>query len=249
MSSEQDRMSASEARRPVLFLFALMLCAALFTGLGIWQVKRLGWKEALIAKVERRIHAPAVPAPDGLAAGSARLADDEYMRVTLSGRYIPSGTALVRAVTDMGGGHWVLTPLRTNDGRLVYINRGFVPQGTAIAAVRAATPAAPVSLTGLLRLNEPRGAFLHSNDPAHDRWYSRDVAALAQAHGLIHVAPYFVDAEREAPKPVAAPATPTPGLTVIHFPNNHLVYALTWFSMAALCIGATIHFGRKGKPE
>ncbi len=38
-------------------------------------------------------------------------------------------------------------------------------------------------MTGLLRLSEPKGAFLRSNDPKDDRWYSRDVAAIAAARG------------------------------------------------------------------
>ena len=44
-------------------------------------------------------------------------------------------------------------------------------------------------------MTEPQGGFLRSNDPAHDRWYSRDVAAIAAARGLHDVTPFFVDAD------------------------------------------------------
>lgn len=252
MTTEQDRPSEpgsakSGGRRSVLFLFAMLGCVALFSALGLWQVKRLAWKQDLIAKVERRIHAPAVPAPDRLSPHSPALAESEYLRVSVQGRYIPSATALALAVTDLGSGYWVMTPLRTGDGRTLYINRGFVPTGASLAAVRRATPAGPVSVRGLLRLSEPKGAFLRSNDPTHDRWYSRDLEALSAKHGLVHAAPYFVDAEAEAPRP--GRGAPVMGLTVVRFPNNHLSYALTWFTMALLTLAAGIYFHRKSPAE
>jgi surfeit locus 1 family protein len=52
-----------------------------------------------------------------------------------------------------------------------------------------------IALTGLLRIGEPGGGFLRRNDPANDRWYSRDVQALAAARGLRDAAPFFVDAK------------------------------------------------------
>jgi surfeit locus 1 family protein len=85
-----------------------------------------------------------------------------------------------------------------------------------------------VEVTGLLRLTEPKGAFLRSNDPAANRWYSRDVAAIAASQGIATVAPYFIDADR------AGDGWPRGGMTTVRFPNNHLVYALTWFALAGL---------------
>jgi len=91
-----------------------------------------------------------------------------------------------------------------------------------------------------MRMSEPGGAFLRANDPAAGRWYSRDVAAIAAAQGLGPVAPYFVDADAtENPG-----GLPVGGLTVIAFPNNHLIYALTWFGMAILLAGALVHVVR-----
>ena len=68
-------------------------------------------------------------------------------------------------------------------------------------------------MTGLLRMSEPGGAFLRSNDPAADRWFSRDVAAIAASRGSGQVAPYFIDAERRARRQ----RPPVGGLTVIAF--------------------------------
>src|SRR5690606_20589713 len=85
-------------------------------------------------------------------------------------------------------------------------------------------------VAGLLRITEPNGAFLRSNDPATDRWYSRDVTAIAKARGITNVAPYFIDAGRSA----SPGGLPEGGLTVISFYNNHLIYAATWFALAMM---------------
>lgn len=219
----------------VLTLITLLALAGIagLAGLGVWQVQRLAWKRALIEQVETRIRATPIAAP-GPAQGPVTEAD-EYTRVTLTGRFRHDGEALVQAVTERGAGSWVLTPLATDAGFTVLVNRGFVPPDRRDRASRAqALPEGPVSVTGLLRLSEPGGGFLRANAPSEDRWHSRDLAAIAHARGLATVAPYFVDAD----------ATPNPGgfpiggLTVVRFSDNHLVYAATWFALAAMLAAA-----------
>lgn len=214
-----------------------LIAALLFAGLcalGVWQVERLAWKRDLIARVDARIHAAPVAAPD-----SATKAD-EYRRVSATGTFLHDRATLVQASTVRGPGYWVLTPLRRANGAILLINRGFVPQG---ARTRYARLTGTVRVTGLLRLTEPGGGFLRSNDPAADRWYSRDVAAIATARALPATANYFIDADAAA----QADALPIGGLTVIRFPNNHLVYALTWFSLAAMVAGAYIILMRQSR--
>ncbi len=213
-------------RRPLRLAIALglggLLTAALLA-LGIWQVQRRAWKLDLIARVEARIHAAPV-APPAFDRDPAAL---EYTRVRLTGRFLPGPPTLVQAVTDYGGGFWAMQPLRTAAG-VILVNRGFVPAGRAAPA-----PVGAVSLVGLIRLSEPGGGFLRANDPAAGRWYSRDVAAIAAARGIAPVAPWFVDAAASA-----GGDYPKGGLTVVRFRNNHLVYALTWFTLAAMVAGA-----------
>lgn len=210
----------------------LLVLAAGFVALGIWQVERRAWKHALIDAVETRSTAAPVAAP---APGVAVSADsDAYRRVRVTGRFLHDRETLVRAVSDLGSGYWVVTPLDT--GRFtVLVNRGFVPPDRREAARRAAgNVAGPVTVTGLLRVTEPGGGFLRSNDAAADNWYSRDVAAIAAARGLSNAAPYFIDANA-APNPGGWPRG---GLTVLRFSDNHLGYALTWFALALLSLGA-----------
>ncbi|QCO05936.1 SURF1 family protein (plasmid) [Azospirillum argentinense] len=213
---------------------------AVFTSLGVWQVERLFWKLDLIQRVEERAQAAPVPAPGREDWPAVTAASQEYRRVGVTGRFLNDKETLVQAVTERGGGFWVLTPLRTDRGFTVLVNRGFVPPE------RRSTDSRPdglidtdTTVSGLLRVTEPGGGFLRSNDPAQDRWYSRDVAAIAAARGLTEAAPYFIDAEASPPG-----GSPVGGLTVLKFRNNHLVYALTWFALALMLIAASLYVAR-----
>jgi surfeit locus 1 family protein len=119
---------------------------------------------------------------------------------------------------------------------VVLVNRGFVPADKRDAALWSASTRGSETVTGLLRLSEPHGGFLQSNDPAADRWFSRDVAAIARSRGLAATAPYFIDAE---PAPGRS-GLPVPGLTVLAFANNHLVYAITWSVLALMAAAAAV---------
>lgn len=219
---------------------ALALAAfAAFIALGTWQLERRAWKLDLIARVEQRLCVPAAEAPPPSLWPSITRAQHEYQRLRLTGRFDHGRETLVQAVTVLGGGYWVLTPLQTADGSTVLVNRGFVPpERRERATRRSAEPAGDVVLTGLLRLSEPGGTLLRDNDAKADRWYSRDVAAISAARGLTRVAPYFVDADAAAP--AADALAPVGGLTVTAFRNHHAVYALTWYTLALMLAIAVV---------
>lgn len=213
------------APRTALAAALVIAAVAALLALGAWQLQRRAWKHALIAQVEARLAAAPVAAP-GPAAWRGIDAGDAYTRVTATGRYRQGADTFVQAVTALGGGFWVLTPLDTAAGWTVLVNRGFVPPERRGAV---AAPGGPVQVAGLLRVSEPGGGFLRRNDPAADRWHSRDVGAIAARRGVAHAAPYFIDQSHGA-----TDAWPRAGLTVVRFSDNHLVYALTWFALAVL---------------
>lgn len=261
MAAESDRRPAgTPARRSGPWrLFMGVVALAMFAGLlalGTWQVERRTWKLALIERVENQLRAAPVDPP-------ATLEDprrDEYRRLRLTGVFQHDRETLVQASTELGGGFWVLTPLRLADGRHVLVNRGFVTPERRDRATRGERgPTAPgagdgatTTLVGLLRLSEPGGGFMRRNDPAAGRWHSRDVAAIAQARGLGDVLPYFVDAEATAAERAqpqlmadADRIWPVAGLTVIRFNNHHLVYAITWYALALMVALAVGYLGRE----
>ncbi|AJD44861.1 surfeit locus 1 family protein (plasmid) [Rhizobium gallicum bv. gallicum R602sp] len=224
-----------ERRRPSIRLAMLcslmLLSMAGFVALGLWQVERLSWKRDLIARIDQRVHAEPAPAPTGRAVHAA---DDEYRRVTATGTLQNSKETLVYASTELGPGFWVMTPLSLREGQTVLINRGFVPTDRRDPQTRPSGQlSGQVTITGLMRITEPKGSLLQSNDPASGRWYSRDVAAIAAEKHVADAAEYFIDADN-TPNPGGLPIG---GLTRIVFANNHLVYAITWFGLALMVAG------------
>ncbi|MGJ7578940.1 SURF1 family protein [Variovorax sp. RHLX14] len=260
------------AARIARLLFLLLALGAFigFVALGTWQVERRTWKLALIERVTQRvIGAPAVlPGRDRWSRIDA--AEDEYRRVRLNGVFLNDRETLVQASTDYGSGFWVMTPMQLSDGSIVLVNRGFVSPEKRVRSSRndgSSEPRTPRDVVGLLRLTQPGGSFLRHNDPAAERWYSRDVQAIAQARGLAEVAPYFVDAQANAQSgarytaggggnageiiPGTIPSRwPVAGLTVIDFHNNHLAYAITWYALAlmiALAVGYVLREERRDR--
>jgi surfeit locus 1 family protein len=220
-----------------------LLSFGVFLGLGTWQVERRSWKLQLIARVEQRVRAPVVAAPGPAEWSTVTAAGAEYRHVSVAGRFLNEASTPVQALTALGAGYWIVTPLRLADDSLVLVNRGFLAGDRRPAVGTVAGPHTLVTVKGLLRMPEPRGGFLRRNDPAADRWYSRDVAAIATARGLERVAPYFIDADRSV-SPSDAAAAPVGGLTVIAFANNHLIYALTWYTLA-LMVPAALWVARR----
>lgn len=228
-------MTAGTGKRGLLLALCLFF-TLVFAGLGTWQVQRLAWKRDLIARVEARVHAAPVAVPAGSQWGALDLRDAEYRRVQARGAFRHDRETLVDALTALGPGAWVITPLETADG-LILVNRGFVPPDRRGAATRpGGQVAGEVVVTGLLRLSEPGGRFLRPNEPASDRWFSRDVAAIAQVRDLEGVAPIFIDADAAS----SIQGGPAGGLTVVQFRNAHLVYAVTWFGLALLCVAGVV---------
>lgn len=231
----------------LLVLLAIAMFAG-FTALGIWQVQRLYWKLDLIERVEQRVNALPVDAPTPSEWATVNRQKSEYRRVLVTGHFDHSKETLVRASTELGRGFWVMTPLRTTAGFWVMVNRGFVPTAESAQASQAVS-AQIQQVSGLLRLSEPGGSLLQRNNAVEGRWYSRDVQAIASevnlsgtsdVSGAALIAPYFIDADAQTSRS----SWPREGLTVIQFNNHHVIYAITWFVLAAMLACATVYLLR-----
>jgi surfeit locus 1 family protein len=214
---------------PTLFTAAVtVLCLAL----AFWQVQRLHWKEGLIAARAAALAAPPVAVPPD--AGQAKSL--ALRRVTDQGVFLNDKETLINAIGPDGeAGFDVLTPLHEDSGRLVLVNRGFVPEALKDPDKRREGElSGRVRVSGLLRLapaSRP-GWFTPDNRPLRADWYWIDSAAIAKADGLPALAPFYIDAD----------ATPNPGgwpkgrAQLPPLPNNHLQYAITWFALALAAV-------------
>lgn len=195
-------------------------------GLGAWQLQRLAWKEALIERLETRMMAPAIPAPGP----GADIEDIEFRRVTATGEWLHQYEMPLIGRPEKGTvGYHIVTPLRTGDGRVLLVNRGWVPDDRKDPARRPESqPQGQVTVEGIVRRAGLRNSFTPDNEPGRDMWFYVDVpqmAAFAEAEG---VPGYYIDELRRE----AGPQLPIGADPMIGLRNEHLQYAITWFAMA-----------------
>jgi surfeit locus 1 family protein len=226
---------ASEPRRgfPVGLTIAVAIAFVILAALGTWQLQRLAWKRDLLARIAALQAAPARPIEpvlERIAAG----ADADFMRVTATCRGLGSAPFLeLYSIRDGQAGSRLISACRVASGRYatVLVDRGFV--GDTVSARPAVIPSdAPITVTGVLRKPEPGNAFSPPNRP--ERWYVRDIPAMAAALKAADPAPLFLMAETSS-NPEWKALVPAPIPTDI--PNRHLEYALTWYGLAGALLG------------
>jgi surfeit locus 1 family protein len=225
-------------RRPVTLIVLAALGVALLTGLGVWQLQRLHWKEALIAERTARLKSPPKPLHEVLAL--ARQGDDiDYMTVRLEGTFAP--TALQFFSTRGGPAAWeIVSPFTTVEGVYVLVDRGVMPDGqTALPP----PPEGVVTIEGLARMQGPPGAFTPDNAPDRNQWYWWDLPAMAKAAG----APAGTEPALVVDLAWPAPSGLEPLKPIVAVSNRHLGYALTWFGLAATLIGVTTAYLLSGR--
>jgi surfeit locus 1 family protein len=210
---------------------ALVMLAVLL-GLGTWQVARKGWKEALIATLDKRAGDAAVALPPPDQWSSLTPDNSEFTRVRAHVEFLKARDALVfsggAALRDdaKGTGYFVFAPATLPGGQRVVINRGFVPAKAYPAAV------GPKDIVGALRFPESPSWFVADHDAAGDIWTVRDPAAMARLLGWGAVAPFYI--EQEAPVPPGGLPHPAPLKPQLR--NEHLQYAITWYGLAAVLV-------------
>ncbi|MEM7194026.1 MAG: SURF1 family protein [Pseudomonadota bacterium] len=204
-----------------------------FIQLGNWQLRRLEEKLILIERVNARAFGLPIAAPGEEVWSKVTRDSHEYQHISVTGHFLYSKETLVTASTELGSGYWVLTPMRTADGTINMINRGFVPEEFRDRfRGQEDDNHTEIVVSGLLRMSEPDGIWLRSNVPDEERWYSRNLEAIAKIRDLKRLAPFFIDAGLSS----NSSEWPRAGLTRVQFRNTHLIYALTWYGLALALI-------------
>ena len=209
-------------RRIVVPLLFGLIGAAILIGLGSWQVSRLQWKQGILSAIEAKIAA----APVALPASPAEA--DRYLPVRAQGRLTGEGLRVLASRKLIGAGYREIAVLETA-GRRVLVDLGFVAEGVAFTL-----PQGDATVTGNLHWPEEVDGFTPAPDLAKGLWFARDVPAMAQA---LNTEPVLIVAR----DPVAPGADPLP-VDTSSIPNDHMGYAATWFSLAAVWLGMTVLF-------
>lgn len=210
-------------RKPTLLTVILgLVCLAILLTLGSWQLDRRAWKAGLIATIDQRMDLPAAPLPAAIGP------EWTYRRVTVQGDVVPgSWFRFPGRAKDGKVGDLLMLLIREPGGRLVLAEQDFVGFGEPLPPLPATA-----FVEGVLRQPSEPGLFTPDNDPAANHWYVVDPQAMAaniEASGQGPVLPlYVVDKGWRA-----------------ELPNNHLQYALTWFSFAVIFIVIFALFHRR----
>lgn len=223
---------------PTLISLLIFVCLIL---LGNWQVERLDWKLSLIEKLEMR----AKGAPVELPQTPINNDDNEYLRIAVKGSFNNDLEVTMYSVGPNGEpGYDLYTPLMTNGGRSVIVNRGWVPEQIKDQELRSQSlTSGEVEIKALLRKPTTKLWYGPENDPDHNMWFYRDIKAMSQFMKLDDAFPMFLYAE----KINSDNRYPVAGRTEFNIVNNHLDYALTWFGLAIVLVGIYFiaHFKKK----
>ena len=230
-------------------LIAVTFGVAVLLGLGVWQVQRLAWKSALLARIAALQSAPPEPLDVVLnrlgRPGQPAQGQVDFVRVQATCPTLQRTPTLhLYALLDGVLGDRLITacPLQVGRYRSLLVDRGFVDRDR-LAAVRPG-PAIDQPIVGVLRRPEPATWLSLPNTAARNDWHTRDVPAMATALGAAAPAPVVLMLER----PAAPPPGPRPAAIPTDIPNNHLGYALTWFGLAAGLVGVYVAKLRRPRP-
>lgn len=242
------------SRHGVGFAIFTLVMIALLIGLGVWQLQRRVEKHALIAALTERLAAAPQPLPPPAQWGALIPSHDEFRRVSFNATYARLPDAMVyssgSAVRDdiSGPGTWVFLPARLAEGETVVVNAGFVPnnmqdRNVQDRAVARLLSGQPVALTGYIRFPETPGLLTPAADAAKRLWFARDHLAMARALGWGEVAPFYIDLDTPMPEG----GIPKPGPLSVHLRDEHMQYAITWFSLAGVVAIAFLVWARKAR--
>ena len=222
--------------RPKWIGFHLLVIAAIvaMVNLGFWQLRRLEQRRDFNVTIEARYDAPPVDLDTLVGPGrndpdDPRLDDVEWRPVTTTGIY--RSDASIQIVNRSQGGRAgenTVTPLELPDGRVLLVNRGFVPLGESAPPA----PHGTVTVTGRLRPSDDRrtGQLSDPADGALTVAQRVDLARLA-AQFDAPLVPMYVDLI--ASEPVDGEPYPEPVARPDLTEGPHLSYAVQWFIFAA----------------
>ena len=227
--------------RPALWPTLISLpILVLSLGLGIWQMERREWKRDILDRIAANQAAAPVSLDELLSGNPLRY---EYGRVKVGGTFLYDKEFFLAARSLKNKvGHQLVVPLKTDDGRIVLFDRGWIPQERKDPARRAeGQPAGRVELVGIVRRNQERRQFAPENVPDKNVWFHVDVPLM---RGMAGGKPdprldaFFLDADA-TPNPGGLPIG---GQTRLDIPNDHLQYAITWFLLALALAGVYLAY-------
>ena len=201
-------------------------------GLGTWQVQRLLWKSAILQEIALAEARPGQPLPSD---------PTPFAKVIVTGRLRPAPSGLFGAEVrtlptgPAMGARWIGI-LDRPAGKPVLVDLGWVPAGLTVPARDA-----EVTLQGFVHPGDTGSWFSASDDLSGRRFYTLDPTRIAAALGVADALPFVIIALGPTP----AERWPDPAKHLPRPPNNHLIYAVTWYGFAVTLVIIFFLWARK----
>jgi surfeit locus 1 family protein len=233
-------------RRWIVASLVVLVAVIVMVMLGLWQLRRLDEVTSSNDRVRGRLALPVVPVDEVLTSG-VDPDDAVYRRVEATGRFDASQEVVLDNRSNQGrAGKHLLTPLVTQSGRALIVDRGWIPLDlSSEQATAVRPPTGTVRVVGVLFSSERKGTF-GPTIPSAGRVTAVpriDVARLVQQ--LPYSAfPLYLRIVSQSP-PRAGELPIPPGLPVLD-DGPHLSYAVQWFLFATVALSV---FGALARRE
>ena len=213
-------------KRLAFFIFVGVAGTTVLLSLGKWQLDRLDWKQTILDDISARMRAlpvsvPLNPSPD----------QDKYLPVKANGKIHAKYIRVLSSQKIIGAGYRIISPFES-EGRRLLLDRGFLKVEDRLTEQISSFK----TVDGNLHWPQEVDGFTPASDFENNIWFARDVSALADA---LRTEPILIVASNISPSDgqVTPLAVDTKGI-----PNDHLQYAITWFSLAAVWLVMSIAF-------
>ena len=215
-----------------LFLFKIFvfLFITLFCTLGTWQLYRLQWKQDLISQISEGLKSNPIKYSQNI--------NKNYQKVILTGKYDFENQIYLYSLNDKGQpGFDVVTPFETISKENVLVNRGWIQKEFKNSLdINVSSK----SITGMLRQANRKNIFTPDNDINENIWFSINLEEVQKITGkkFNKFIVYLEDKNINTPKPKKI---------TVDVPNNHLKYAITWYSISISILFFYLYFRKKNE--
>jgi len=234
--------------------FLAFLAPVTAYGLGVWQLYRLQWKLDLIKRRSEHLGDPPLELPSDLSNPQA-LANLEFRPVYVTGQYLHNQENYLqpRLYERLGeklkvSGYHVLTPFLTKSGQAVLINRGWIPKDKISPSSRPEGQVeGETSVVGIARTSSSKpNWFTPKNSPQMRMWFWIDFDDFASYTSPPINKNIYIEAG--IPSELSKHKTeryPIGGQSTVSLRNQHLNYAITWFTLGVCLSFMSLRFVRR----
>ena len=215
--------------KKTLFNIFVIFFITVFCSLGTWQLYRLQWKLDLIEQINAGLKSEPVK--------YSKIIKKNYQRVTVEGKFKFNKQIYLYSLNETGKpGFDVITPLMTNSNEHVLVNRGWIEKN--YKDLKSINAIKDNEIVGIFREIPKPNMFKPKNDIFKNVWFSLNQNDLKRFTG-INFRNYVIFLEGKKTN------LPTPKVITANLTNNHLKYALTWYSVALSILIYFLYFRKK----